>query len=188
MHIPVKSGRLATGAYGESSPIRGEAFPTSTQPHLTPATVGGISMPDDRKTTVYGNPLATLRNISRQRDVKALTSYNNVYLMSPASVPLIQPQERGTFFFHKPTPIDKTQFGASGEKSSDTSFHPTKKFVVLPPTPRSAREGEKTSAASFLSLNNNWYDPNNSFVNGKDAPASGATGGGRWNTVKRGVV
>lgn len=45
-----------------------------------------------------------------------------------------------------------------------------------------------TPPPSFVSRNNNWYDPNNSFVAGKHSPGGADVGTGRWSTIKRGVV
>lgn len=185
MQIPPKAGRLATGAFG-TFPIDGDCFPTQSQPSLQPANVGGLVMPNDRTLTIYGHPFSTQRNVTRQRDLAAITSFENVVLLSPEHVPLIQPHERGRFFMSKPTPIDKTQFGATGEKSSDTSFHPQKKVVNPPSQPRSAKAGERTAASSFPTNGNNWYDPNNSFVGGIVTPAG--HGVGRWGITKKGVV
>jgi hypothetical protein len=44
----------------------------------------------------------------------------------------------------------------------------------------------RTPPASFVSRGNNWYDPNNSFINGHTSTAG--AGKGRWHVVKKGVV
>lgn len=44
----------------------------------------------------------------------------------------------------------------------------------------------RTPPPSFLSVNNNWSDSNNSFLGGRTTIAGQGTG--RWQTVKRGVV
>jgi hypothetical protein len=44
----------------------------------------------------------------------------------------------------------------------------------------------RTPPASFVSRNNVWSDPNNSFVGGNNTPAGRGTG--RWSVVKKGVV
>lgn len=192
MYIQPKAGRLASGAYGDDpfySPIRGEVFPKETRPDVRPATVGGLKMPDNRALTIYGHPLSSLRSVSQQTNLAPLNTIdNNTRFVSPQNNPLVMPHEHGSFFHRKPTAIDKTQFGATGQKDSDTSFHPKRKVIYAPPVQRSAIAGERTSAASFATRGNNWYDPNNSFVSGASAPGSATQGTGRWNTTKRGVV
>jgi hypothetical protein len=46
----------------------------------------------------------------------------------------------------------------------------------------------RTPPPSFVSRSNMWYDPNNSFVQGRVSAGGGGTGTGRWGVVKRGVV
>lgn len=46
----------------------------------------------------------------------------------------------------------------------------------------------RTPPPSFMSRNNLWQDPNNSFMAGRTSPGGNDTGTGRWSTVKRGVV
>lgn len=41
---------------------------------------------------------------------------------------------------------------------------------------------------SFVTRNNVWYDPNNSFTAGTASASSGRTGTGRWNIIKRGAA
>jgi hypothetical protein len=187
MNIAPKAGRLATGAYTPESPIKGDRWGQRQDPNMLPAVVGGIRMPDDRTATVYGNPLSGSFNTATQ-PVLAPTTTNNMIIFHPDNVPEIGPHERGTFFKAKAfIPVEKTQFGASAEPS-DTAFHRVPVVRNAPPIPQSAKAGERTSALSFTSRGNNWFDPNNSFLQGVAQAATGNKGVGRWGTVKRGVV
>jgi hypothetical protein len=197
MHIPVKAGRLATGSYLENSPIDGNVFRRSKQGRLTPATVGGLKMPDNRMNTVYGNPLSDQYDVSTQVEVAARTSVGRFHvgqnkvsvLHSPTgNVPLIQPHEKGSTLRRKIVPVDKRQFGAGVDNEADTAFHRNPEAVHARPTPVSAVAGEKTAAKSFHSNSNLWIDPNNSFYKGVTTPGTGRTGLGRWGTTKTGVV
>jgi hypothetical protein len=100
----------------------------------------------------------------------------------------IQPNEKGKFWKTKIPSVSKMQFGAGGDKASNTPFHPRKQKVAPRVQPHSSQDGERTDAPSFVSDNNNWYDPNNSFIAGQTNTVGGVTGTGRWHTVKRGAA
>jgi hypothetical protein len=197
VHIPVKAGRLATGAYKENSPISGNVFRRSKDQRLTPATVGGIEMPRNRQSTVYGNPIADNYNTATQVDVAARTPVGYLLIkhtqaVKPASptefVPMVQPHEKGSTLKKKLIPVDKRQFGGGTDNQADTAFHLHPEKNLPRPTPVSAVAGEKTKAASFFTFSNLWRDPNNSFYQGVISPGTGRVGVGRWDTTKTGVV
>lgn len=189
-YAPARPGRLATGAFHTSSPIKGNVFRQSASQRIDKATVGGIRMPDNRTTTVYGHPLANNFNTATQVDVQAQTSHNG-HLSHPSDVLLIQPNERsilGASGRKKVVPTDKRQFGAGTDAKADTPFHRNPATTVAPSEPPSATAGERTAAKSFESTVNNWHDPNNSFITGTTSPGTGRTGTGRWQITKKGAA
>jgi hypothetical protein len=193
-NIAPKPGRLATGSYAEVSPVFGtsatDIFGYKSSKPVMAAGQGGIIMPgvgSPRTETIYGNPLESQRDTATLIDTPAATS-NSGRLVNPSTdLTMVGPHERGAFFGRRAQPIVKTQFGASTDKQSDTSFHKVPKKVFRPQQ-SSGRTGERTNSPSFTSHNNNWSDPNNSFIRGRNAPASGALGTGRWSTTKRGAA
>ena len=193
MHIPPKSGRLATGAYERHSPIGGSPFGTRSNKDVRPAFVGGVNMLDNRQATTFGNPLSDNYDTATMKSVPPTTSFNNVHQVDTlGAVPDIQPTERGSFFRKRPlvseSTVYKTQFGATAEKESDTAFHPKPKVVQKRKPLKSAIAGERTSAPSFRSNAHLWGDPNNSFLKGVSQAATNRIGSGRWSTTKRGAV
>lgn len=52
----------------------------------------------------------------------------------------------------------------------------------------SLAQQHRTPPPSFVSRNNQWMDPNNSFLSGAHSAATARAGAGRWNTIKKGVV
>lgn len=192
MHIAPKSGRLATGAYERHSPISGSPFGEKSIKAVRPAFVGGVSMLDNRQATTFGNPLSDNFDTATMKSLPPTTSFQNRSIDTLGVVPEISPTERGKFFRKTPlvseSTIQKTQFGATAEKESDTAFHPKPKVVDKRKPLKSSIAGERTNAASFTSHAHLWGDPNNSFLRGVSQATSGIVGDGRWNTTKRSVV
>lgn len=195
--VPPKAGRLATGSYGPS-PIIGNVFKRVTSADSGLPVIGGVSMPNDRTTTVYRHPNARLRNTATQVNYVAKT--NGVATLpgqvenslqpdgKTFQVREIGPHEHGKFWRTTQTPVIKTQFGASGRKSSDTAFHPKAKIIIDHNQPVSQIAGERVNVPSFTTNNNLWADPNNSFLNRRTNTNGQGQGTGRWNTTKRSVV
>lgn len=187
--VPPKAGRLATGSYVANSPIKGDPF-GFTPDHVKQGHVqGGLAMPGDRKTTIYTSPLVTYHDTATQAEIKPRASIGNAKMVSPfGHVPEIQPHERNILGMGRVIiPESKTQFG---ESTSDTAFHPQAKLVHTRVMPQSARDTSKNfDLTSFVSRNNNWSDPNNSFVRGTTTPANpGSHGAGRWSFAKKGAA
>lgn len=206
-----KAGRLATGSYSMESPIKGgDQFPPPSdyKPKTQQRGTGlpgrsNLVMPQDRinGTAQEGHVIGTQRNTATQPfrpNVQTKAGSQNTQLDNNITYKgihggrniILMPHEKPTFFLRKPQPIVKTQFGASKNDPADTAFHPIIKPVYHPPMNQTPTLGERTAAQSFSSRNNNWYDPNNSFVKGQ-AQAGGTGNGigvGRWQTVKRGAA
>lgn len=100
----------------------------------------------------------------------------------PATKPLIQPFEHGTFMTVRPQPLVRRTGNVSA--NSDTPFHPTN--VRRPPATKPARVsatvGEKTNLPSFVSRTRLHVDPNRTQM------TPGSPGAGRWDVVKRGAA
>lgn len=194
MYIKPKAGRLASGAYSTNSPIKGDPFPHRGAP-VNPAPSGGpfgsptnLAMPNNRVTTPAENPLDTMRNTATQKAEPALTQVGLKQISPTGTVPLIQPQEKGTFFNRKVVPVDKTQFGATTSGKANTPFHPQPQTVVPQSAPKSSVYSERLNPPSFFSTGNLWGDKNNSFISGVASPGTGKVGVGRWQITKRGAV
>ena len=175
-----------------------KVFPVTPRTADNLTVQGGLFMPEDRTMTVYRHPNWAQKDTATQQPVTALQQQggNSTQLVATIpddafgthSVPEIQPHEKGTFFSRKVVPVQKTQFGASGDKSSDTAFHPRKKDVQSPPIVASAMmTATKKFLPSFPSNNNLWSDPNNSFLGGRHNTAGQGSGVGRWKTTKVGA-
>lgn len=186
--VPPKAGRLATGSYGEKSPITGSVFgnrPRIASPHPEE---GGLAMDNDRTKTVYANSLSDYHNTTTQKTEPPRVVFYSEEVPVHAA-PSIQPHEKGTFFQTKIFPVNDMKFGGSKGSPSDTAFHAEPEREIPRPTPRSAIDGAHVEAVSFNSHNNLWYDQNNSFINGQSTPANpDRTGAGRWNVTKKGAA
>lgn len=188
MHIPVKAGRLATGAYSSRSPISGSVFGNRPR-DVSPFPEGqGLQMDEDRTATIYASPIADNHNVATQRTLAPRVIFYSQEVPVTAA-PSIQPQDRGTFFRRSLLKPVNMVFGGSKDNPPDNAFHlkPEKKLPV--PILRSAIDGAHVEAVSFPSRNNLWYDQNNSFLQGRATAGNpDRPGVGRWNIVKKGVV
>jgi hypothetical protein len=203
-----KRGRLGSGAYyPRGVPIAGNIFgpnsdipkvPTApaSRPFGSPSNAGiGTRFDQNRVTLGQGqpHPNAGFNTISHQNRVPSFTidGQGNVEVPTgPARS--AQPHERNVLPHRKVLGIYRTAFGASRSMPSDTAFHPlpAKERPKPPANPpiqilKVQRSGAKVS--SFISRNNLWSDPNNSFLSGLPN-INGDKGRGRWSTIKRGAA
>jgi hypothetical protein len=195
--VKPKAGRLASGAYISSRKIVGSPFPETPITDDSLPVQGGIVMPSDRTTTVYRNPNYHLRDTATQMRTTPLVQQGGDSTTLVTSLPIkgqshevmeIAPHEKGKFFPTKVTPINKTQFGASGDKTSNTAFHPHPSEIIPRTLPVSSMRARKQFYPSFVTNNNLWADANNSFLNNRANPLGNGFGSGRWDTTKRSVV
>jgi hypothetical protein len=207
--VKPKAGRLATGSYfgTEKIPIKGDPFTRRSAGFQEQQHGSGlpgqtnVRMSNDRinGTVSTGHVIGTMRNTSTQPRIGTVSTQagsnntraarNLTHGGRTGKNLILMPHEHGNFFLRKPQPIVKTQFGASKSDAADTSFHPIVKHVYNPPMNKTPVAGERTAATSFVSRNNNWFDANNSFVQGQPQVANNNRDGvGRWHTTKRGVV
>lgn len=179
--------------------IRGNVFPISPVLNDSIPSQGGLVMPPDRTSTVYQHPNARLRDTATQQNVTAQIQQaaNSTTLVDTIpqneneqhAVQEIGPHERGRFFPEKIVPVNKTQFGASGDKQSNTAFHKRPQEIMPRSKPISAmRAGRHNFFPSFPTNNNLWADANNSFLSNRANPLGNGYGAGRWAMTKRGVV
>jgi hypothetical protein len=81
--------------------------------------------------------------------------------------------------------------GAGVSMPSDTAFQRMPEKVEMKKPARPVREAVKVPRSeqpSFNSRSNLWYDPNNSFSNGRKSTGSGMVGKGRWETTKQSSI
>lgn len=204
--VSPKKGRLGSGAYWpKGGPTAINPFGPNTTTHATPpptaprifGTPGnagnGTQFGQNRVTTGQGavHPNAGFKQISQQNHVPAMQQDGfTKELVSPRAVnPVIQPHERNSLPYRKVYGPHHTVSGVSRDMPSDTAFHP------VPPVQRPKPNVHpqtfvlrlpRKQVASFVSKNNLWVDPNNSFLRGQTTPAG--RGVGRWQTVKRGAA
>jgi hypothetical protein len=204
--VSPKRGRNGSGAYWpRGSPIRGNVFepnsavnPSATPvaPRLfgTPGNAGNnTQFGQNRVTTGEGaaHPNTGFKTISQQNHVRAMTinGYTGEFETPRSANPVIQPHERNSLPYRKVFGTHRTASGASRLMPSDTPFHP------LPPLQRPkppikpqtyVLRVPRKEQVSFVSRNNLWVDPNNSFLHGQATLAG--RGVGRWQTVKRGAA
>lgn len=210
-----KKGRLGSGAYWPKGvPIAGNVFAPNSAVRVTPAPVAprlfgspsnagnNTQFGQNRVTTgqTATHPNAGFQNVSQQNRVAPmqLDGYNGRFQSpflsnrDPALVQntVIQPHERNRLPYKKVFGPHHTVSGASRVMPSDTAFHP------VPPVqaPRNTIKVQtqvlrvpRSQQRSFISRNNLWVDPNNSFIGGR-TNIHGETGAGRWQTVKRGAA
>jgi hypothetical protein len=204
--VGVKPGRNGAGSYHpKGSPIAINPFgpnseqlqvPTPVAPRIfgTPGNAGNNTQFGQNRVTSGESavhPNAGFNVISRQNKVPTWTL--NGFSGEPEShfgkVPVVQPHERNTLPYRKVFGAHRTASGASRVMPSDTPFHP------VPPVQRPKPSVHpqtfvlrvpRKEQASFVSRNNLWVDPNNSFLHGNSTPAG--RGVGRWQTVKRGAA
>jgi hypothetical protein len=201
-----KRGRLGSGAYyPRGVPIAGNIFGPNTEQALTstpsaprvfgtPTNAGNGTQFGQNRVTLGADlehPNAGNLPISKIPKVPAFTIGGNGQHESPYGVnntPVIQPQERN-FLRRKITPIYKMQSGAGRTVMSDTAFHrkPPKVAPRTPPPPQQYVLRDAARIPSFVSRNNQWSDPNNSFQGGK-RNIHGEIGRGRWRVIKRGAA
>ena len=207
-----KKGRLGSGAYypngvpipgnvfGPNSVVRQRPVPPADRPFGSLSNAGnGTQFGQNRAMLGVGSshPNSGFHTISQQPKVPAATMDGGTgVFQSPFGVhgtPVIQPQDRHRL--HSKKPFDrhfKTVSGASRTLPSDTAFHRVPP-QHLPPAPRPPQNytlnlvRSKAVGPSFVTMNNLWMDPNQSFTNGK-INLSGDKGRGRWNTIKRGAA
>jgi hypothetical protein len=202
-----KKGRLGSGAYWPAGvPIAGNIFApnsevlptaTPTAPRLfgSPSNAGNNTQFGQNRVTsgaTATHPNAGFGNISQQNRVPAMVrnGYTGEFETPYETNPVIQPHERNALPFRKVFGPHHTVSGASRVMPSDTPFHP------LPPVQRpkpqirpqvNVLRVPRSQQRSFVSRNNLWVDPNNSFIGGRPN-VHGEIGAGRWQMVKRGAA
>jgi len=201
-----KRGRLGSGAYWPKGvPIAGNVFgpnsdqnliptPPAPRPFGSPSNAGNGTRAGESRVTLGANvvhPNSGQLPISKMNYVPAMTIQgNNQQFQTPYDAnPVVQPHERNSFM-HKVRPLYYTASGVSRTMPADTAFkrNPPKKM----PRPRVAPQQNvlripRAQQASFVSRNNLWVDPNNSFLQGRPN-INGDVGRGRWSTIKRGAA
>jgi hypothetical protein len=200
-----KAGRLATGTYTFGvSPVqdkhgRGNVFPRHDSPSFptimsggTPSvSVGNVVNRDTINGTSFVSPIESQKNIATIPIKADATTYNGQLYRSMGFVPEISPHERTVLSKRKKQGAiqTKTQFGAAGDKRSDTPFHPQTTRVLPYLRPRASVDTSKHPAQpSFMTTHNIWYDPNNSFQSNSISTGTKRTGFGRWGVIKRGAA
>src|SRR5215472_4099511 len=112
---------------------------------------------------------------------------------------VLQPHSRNRLLNNKAIRAHHTASGASRFMPVDTAFarvHPPQKpRPANPPQTNVLRTQFENDGlprpghvSSFVSRQQLWYDPNNSFQKGIVNPIAGGVGKGRWHTVKRGAA
>lgn len=190
MDIPVKTGRLCTGAYLRYSPIaqpRDGVFRENdaTQTTVFPVGPGGVSTKPIQ--TVYASPIVNHLDIATQEQINPSVSLNNLMNFHPRDKPKVQPQLRSALPMRKVRPDVHMSNGGSPNLPSDSAFHPINQPAPIPKI-RSERAGERNVAPSFTSHNNMWYGSNQSFYKDQPQVGSGRIGLPRWSTIKQGAV
>lgn len=206
--VGVKKGRLGSGAFWPRGiPIAGNPFGPNTAEHHTPRPTAprifgsptnagnNTQFGQNRVTTGEGaeHPNSGFKTMAQQNHVPAYNMFqsNGIgELTTPyGSVPVIQPHERNSLPYRKVFGAHRTASGVSRVMPSDTAFHPAP--VAQRPKPDVHPQTftlrvPRKKQASFMSRNNLWVDPNNSFQGGHLTLAG--RGKGRWQTVKRGAA
>jgi hypothetical protein len=203
-----KRGRLGSGAYYPAGvPIRGNIFgpntdqalkptpPVGERPFGSPSNAGnGTQFGQNRATTGVGlvHPWSGANTVIKQNFVAPFTISGTGDTQSPFGVsgtPVIQPHERNTLPHRKIFGVYHTVSGASRAMPSDTAFHrnPPKENPKPVAQPQTYTLRLARAIPSFVSRNNLWVDPNNSFLHGH-TNVSGDRGRGRWSTVKKGAA
>lgn len=203
-----KKGRLGSGAYYPAGvPIQGNVFgpnseqqfkpgPPAERPFGSPSNAGnGTQFGQNRATTGVGlaHPNSGFNKISQQPVVPPFTYDGRGMQLSPFEPNLVvQPHERNHLPTRKIFGHFRTASGASRTLPSDTAFNRVPP-AQRPMAPRPAQNftlnlvRAKKVGPSFMSRNNMWQDPHQSFNAGK-ANINGEVGRGRWATVKRGAA
>lgn len=186
MQVPVKTGRLCTGAYLRYSPIQGSVFEQNdaADTSVLPS-IGGLSTKPNPIATA--SPIANHYNISTQKKVEPKIYLNNLFAFHPSEKPRVQPQMRSILPMRKVEPVVHMSNGGSPNMPSDTAFHPINRPAPIPKI-TSERDGERIDVPSFTSHSNLWYDQNNSFYRNQAQVGSDRVGRGRWHVVDKGAV
>ena len=176
---------------------------------------GNGTTPFDSRVTVGASathPNSGFRNISKQNRVMAISTNTGGRVESPYGVnPVVQPHERNQLHHKKQRTVHHTAFGASNILPSDTAFQ-RRPATELPRNPRRPQQfvlreqfdtktglpnsggtpfthkSADTFTPSFVSHNQLWTDPNNSFYGGASNALGQGTGKGRWAVVKHGAA
>jgi hypothetical protein len=175
-----KAGYNSTGSYGND--MQGDNFGIAS---YMDTTSGGVGRTYQSMSESDIPPMSQFRNTATGVIYPA-------YRVGPAAgtlvatqardkgmnVPIVQPHERGKFFGHRARPLVRRAGGAGAPSSQDTLRHPNPKdWTPSLPVIRSAKAGERTNEASFISDKTLVSDPNQSNYQQ-----------GRWSTVKRGAA
>lgn len=190
MQVPVKTGRLCTGAYLRYSPIaqpENGVFQRNndSQTSSLPVGPGGVSTKPD--PIVWRSPIAHHFDVATIPKQDAKVYLDNLHSYGPDSKPRIQPQLRTALPMRKKRPVVYMSNGGSPNLPSDSAFHPINRPAPIAKI-RTERSGERHEAASFTSHSNMWYDANNSFYRDQPQVGSDRVGRGRWHVVDQGVV
>ena len=188
--VPVKTGRLCTGAYLKYSPIAepgAGVFPVNYQVQTSDLPTGPGSVNTKPNAVAYKSPIANHYNVATIHKQEPKVWLNNLFAFHPNEKPRVQPQLRSTLPMRKVKPVVHMSNGGSPNLSSDTAFHPINQPAPIPKI-NSERNGEQNDLPSFSSHNNLWYGSNQSFY--KDQPQIGSDRVGlpRWLTIKKGAV
>jgi hypothetical protein len=189
---------------------------TSPRPFGLRSNAGNGTMPTDSRLKLGADathPNVGFHLTSTQNRVPAISPNTGGKVESPwlrySKNPVIQPNEKHKLHHKKVSKVHHTAFGASRVLQSDTAFqrvHPKEKPRTpihvqqnvlrsqfdqsgMPKTegPKFSHNSAGNFVPSFVSRQQVWYDPNNSFQAGH-MNLSGRVGAGRWQTVKRGAA
>jgi len=192
-----KSG--GTGALGAKKGPPNQVVQATFGQDPSRAGVGTVAGRNLTQTT-GGSPIRTNFDIATTPLKPALLKHGQGgQQFLPGNVPLLMPHERPVIGANNTQNMSKRALyrtsagGASKTMVSDTPFHRPIVKVKAKPQPSGVKEAvhiSKSSMPSFRTNGNLWYDPNNSFVKGRQQ--AGGTGNGpgvgRWQTVKRGAA
>lgn len=194
--IPVKTGRLCTGAYLRYNPITADPNDVNNNPgalndpgdvKLTalPTGPGGINTRPD--PIAWASPMVDQFNTCTIEKQDASVHLNNLFKYTPKTKPSVSPTLRSALPMREVKPLVHMAYGGSPNLPSDSAFHPINQPAPIPKI-NSARAGERQTAPSFESHNNMWWNPNNSFYKDQVQIGSDRVGVPRWQTVKKGAV
>lgn len=134
----------------------------------------GLAMPHERNTNSASG--------TKKKPNPYRTTFGASQSMPDDSAFVHQPNAN---YRHSVRPMPKSAVEAIKKTASFRTFahatNPLPKGGGVNPS-----QQHRTPPASFVSRNNMWSDPNNSFVGSANTPAGAGTG--RWSIVKKGVV
>lgn len=203
-----KKGRLGSGAYWPKGvPIPGNIFGPNAYVQTTPApptprhfgapsnagnnTQFGQSRVTTGQEMVHPNAGSYSRTVAAKIPAMMINGATQTFENPRSANPVIQPHERNTLHSRKVFGAHRMAMGAGRVMPVDTAFKrvPPAQLPQPPATPQNNTTAivRAQHPPSFMTRNNLWFDPNNSFLQGK-TNVHGDVGRARWNTIKRGAA